>query len=122
MRKSYNSTKNKSKLIIKEYFNEFSRLTTNIKVVDKHDYCMIYFLDKIFFDKNIDAIDEIYNKLNDKFKKYLHKDIMYGYFYDFHIDENDFNNDIKNGLCKDLEFKFNDKNHNRKTKYAELYK
>lgn len=122
MRKSYNPTKNKSKLIIKEYFNEFNRLTNNIRIIDKGDYYMIYFLDKIFFDKNIDAIDEIYNKLNERFKKYLHKDVMYGYFYDFYIDENDFNSDIKNGLCKELTFKFNDKNHIKKTKYVELYK
>ena len=114
MRKSYNTTKNKSKFIIKEYFNEFSKLTNNnnIKIVDKHDYYMIYFLDKIFFDENIDAIDKIYNKLSEKFKKYLYKDIMYGYFYDFYVDKDDFNNDIKNGLCEDLTFKFIDKYYN----------
>lgn len=95
--------------IIKKYLSKFLKLNTDIKIIDKYDYYIIYFLDKKFFNDNIDIIDEIYNESNDKYKKqllYLPKDILYGCFYDFYIDNKDFENDLNNALCKDLTDKF----------------
>ena len=94
--------------LLKRYFKAFYKLTTAIKLIDKHDYYIIYFLDKDFFDKNLDKIENLFNKLDKKYKKELYtinKSIEYGYFYNFYKDKNDFNNDIKNGLCRDLTFK-----------------
>lgn len=95
--------------LLKKYFKEFYKLKTAIKLIDKYDYYIIYFLDKDFFDKNLNKIENLFNKLDKKYRKELSiisKSIEYGYFYNFYKDDNDFNNDVKNGLCKDLTLKF----------------
>ena len=111
MKKLSNSIK-KQKLIfniLNQYFLKFIKFNTSIKIVDKKDYYIIYFLDKDFFYNNLDEIDSIFNNLNNIYADKLFsisKDIVYGYLYNFYKNYTDFENDVKNGLCLDLTNKF----------------
>lgn len=111
MKKLSNFNKRKKLIfnILNQYFLEFIKFNTSIKIVDKKDYYIIYFLDKEFFYNNLNRIDTVFNNLNNIYGDKLFsisKDIVYGYMYNFYINYADFENDVKNGLCLDLTNKF----------------
>ena len=93
---------NKSLIILNKYVKEFSKLNCKIKIVEKRNFYIIYFLDKSFYSSNLEKINHIFNSLKQKYFIKLNKNILYGYIYDFYADYRDFEDDIENGLCKDL--------------------
>ena len=97
---------NRTLLILNKYVKEFLKLNSNIKIIENRNFYIIYFLDKDFYFGNLNKIDDIFNFLKQKYLTKLNKNVLYGYIYDYYIDYQDFEDDIKNGLCKDLIYIF----------------
>ncbi|MEI0510247.1 hypothetical protein [Brachyspira intermedia] len=97
---------NRTLLILNKYVKEFLKLNSNIKIIENRNFYIIYFLDKDFYFGNLNKIDDIFNFLKQKYLTKLNKNVLYGYIYDYYIDYQDFEDDIKNGLCKDLTYIF----------------
>lgn len=97
---------NKSLTILNKYVKEFLKLNTEIKIIEKRNFYILYFLDKSFYFDNLDKIDYIFNSLKQKYVTKLNKNILYGYIYDYYINYQDFEDEVKNGLCKDLTYQF----------------
>lgn len=97
---------NKSLTILNKYVKEFLKLKTDIKIIEKRNFYVLYFLDKSFYLNNLDKIDYIFNSLKQENATKLNKNILYGYIYDYYMDYQDFEDELKNGLCKDLTYRF----------------
>ena len=97
---------NRTLLILNKYVKEFLKLNSNIKIIENRNFYIIYFLDKDFYFGNLNKIDDIFNFLKQKYLTKLNKNVLYVYIYDYYIDYQDFEDDIKNGLCKDLTYIF----------------
>lgn len=72
-----------------QIFYDKLRKYSDLTIIEKHDFYIIYFYDKRLYYKRLEKIDKTFNKLVDKYQKYLKKDILYGCFHEYYDNEDE---------------------------------